>query len=483
MGEPDPLQPRMIGRYAVYEKIASGGMASVHLGRLLGPVGFARTVAIKRMHPQFAGDPEFVSMFLDEARLAARIRHPHVVPTLDVVARDGELFLVMEFVQGESLARLIRGATARDEFIPVPMVTTIMAGVLHGLHAAHEATNERGEPLEIVHRDVSPHNVIVGTDGVARVLDFGVAKAAGRLQTTRDGQIKGKMAYMAPEQVRGTVTRKTDVYAAAVVLWETLAGKRLFFGDNDAHVLEQVLRGCSEPPSKHNPGVPAALDAVTMRGLSVDAGARFPTAHDMACALEEATPLMTATKIGEWVSAAAHDTLLERSVRIATIESDSSARVPDSLRHSVPDRTRTEPAPVPPADDGGTQTQLSSASSPPAPHAARSRATRLAAAGGLAAIALVVVVSWRAIAPPSSTGVANPVASTALAAAAVDSAVAPAAPATPSPPPSPSPAPSSSAPQTTARAPGPSGAARPATRPADAPRQPAKPNPLDLPLQ
>jgi serine/threonine-protein kinase len=205
----------MLGRYAIYEKIASGGMATVHVGRQLGHVGFARTVAIKRMHPQYAGDPEFVSMFVDEARLAARIHHPNVVPTLDVVAMDGELFLVMELIQGESLSRLIRTASSRNEHIPPAMVATMLVGVLQGLHAAHEAKSDQGEPLGIVHRDVSPHNIIVGTDGIARVLDFGVAKATGRIQTTRDGQLKGKLAYMAPEQIHGEVTRSTDVYAAA----------------------------------------------------------------------------------------------------------------------------------------------------------------------------------------------------------------------------------------------------------------------------
>src|SRR5580692_2033966 len=202
MPEGSTVPVRIVGRYAIYGELASGGMATVHLGRLLGPVGFSRTVAIKRLHEQFAKDPDFVSMFLDEARLCARIKHPNVVPTLDVIAGDRQLLLVMDYVQGESLSRLFRSAVARGERIPLKVTVAIVSGMLHGLHAAHEAKDERGEPLGIVHRDVSPQNVLVGIDGVARVLDFGVAKARGRLHTTQDGRVKGKLSYMAPEQLR-----------------------------------------------------------------------------------------------------------------------------------------------------------------------------------------------------------------------------------------------------------------------------------------
>ncbi|HEY6462542.1 MAG TPA: serine/threonine-protein kinase, partial [Polyangiaceae bacterium] len=229
------MDGRVVGRYAVFDEIAVGGMATVHVGRLLGPAGFSRTVAMKHLHKQFAGDPEFVAMFLDEARIAARIRHPNVVSTLDVVTLDGELYLVMDYVAGESVAHLLRGLRRRDAFVPPRIAVTIACDMLAGLHAAHEATDDHGQPLGIVHRDVSPQNVLVGTDGSARVVDFGVAKAAGRMQTTREGQVKGKAAYMAQEQLRGgAVDRRTDVYSAAVVLWETLTGERLFKSDTPA---------------------------------------------------------------------------------------------------------------------------------------------------------------------------------------------------------------------------------------------------------
>lgn len=327
---------RVVGRYALYGAIAAGGMATVHLGRLLGPVGFSRTVAIKRLHAQYASDPEFVSMFLDEARLAARIRHPNVVPTLDVVATGGELFLVMEYVPGESLARLTRALREHQQTIPLRIVSAVISGVLHGLHAAHEARDERGHPLGIVHRDVSPQNVLVGTDGVARVLDFGVAKAAGRVQTTREGQIKGKLSYMPPEQLRGAaVTRQTDIYAVGVMLWEIITGQRLFSGDNEGVIVAKILEGRVERPSlalmraraatltdRHMRAL-EALDDTILRALSMRPEARFATAREMAIEIERRCPPATASECSDWVESIARDVLRSRAAMVAEIESGS----------------------------------------------------------------------------------------------------------------------------------------------------------------
>ena len=317
--------PLFIGRYAVHDEIAAGGMATVHLGRLLGPVGFSRTVAIKRLHPQFAKDPDFASMFIDEARLAARIRHPNVVSTLDVVALEQELLLVMDYVQGESLSRLLRAARARPELVPVRIVTTTLAGVLHGLHAAHEAKTERGERLEIVHRDVSPQNILVGVDGIARVLDFGVAKAAVRMQSTREGQIKGKISYMAPEQLRGDsgVDRRVDIYAAGVVLWEALVGRRLFEAENEGRLLTKILLEPVPSPREYVPSIPEELEMVVMCALARNRDDRFSTAREMAQALESVTHPSTASEIGNWVEHLAGKELAKRADRVTDIESRS----------------------------------------------------------------------------------------------------------------------------------------------------------------
>jgi serine/threonine protein kinase len=316
----------IVGRYALHGEIASGGMAVVHFGRLLGPVGFSRPVAIKRLHPQLARDPELRAMFVDEARLASRIRHPNVVPTLDVVSQGDDLLLVMEYVHGEALNRLMRAARATAQPIPLPIVLAVMTSVLHGLHAAHEATSEAGEPLHIVHRDVSPQNVMVGVDGAARVLDFGIARAAVRVENTREGIVKGKIAYMAPEQLGGgSLDRRADVFAAAVVLWEMVAGRRLFIREDGGQVLvEKLLRGPVEPPSAHARGVPKLLDAITLHGLARSPEQRFATAREMALALEKVGPIALLHEVGDWVQAVAADSVGERAARLKELETTST---------------------------------------------------------------------------------------------------------------------------------------------------------------
>ena len=265
-------------------------------------------------------------MFLDEARLAARIRHPNVVQTLDVVALDGELFLVMDYVQGESLARLLRAAAGKKEPIPSGVVSAILCGALHGLHAAHEATSDHGEPLGIVHRDFTPQNVLVGAEGIPRVLDFGVAKAAGRIQTTREGQLKGKIAYMAPEQLRsGAVDRRTDVFAAGIVLWEALTLRRLFTGDSEGAVLAAVCEKLIEAPSAYVAGLPMGFDQVALRALDRDSSKRFESARQMALALEACGPIASPTRVAEWVEGLAGEMLVQRAKSVAHIESDSNS--------------------------------------------------------------------------------------------------------------------------------------------------------------
>ena len=446
---------RVVGRYALYNPIAAGGMATIHLGRLLGPVGFARTVAVKRLHPQYARDPEFVSMFLDEARLAARVQHPNVVATIDVVASEGELFLIMDYVRGESLSKILRAVGKKDQHVPPPIAVAIVCGFLHGLHSAHEAKNERGEPLNLVHRDVSPQNVLVGSDGVARVLDFGIAKAAGRLQVTRDGQIKGKLAYMPPEQVTGReLTQTVDVYAAAVVMWEMLTGERLFKGANETETLGRILRDPVPSPSSVLPSLPTAFDPVLAKALSREPSKRHATAKELALELERCCAIASANTVGEWVEQWVGAVLSTREAQIAEIESssvstgvapapesdsvsDSSASAPDAaalLRAT--NGTRIHPAPnvddaFPPKratnSDAPTQTRPQIEISEPdaLPVTAPFDRRILVLSGIAAAVGLAFGGGLVFRARYASHEEAKPVAS-ATAAAIVDSAVAPA---------------------------------------------------------
>ena len=349
-------------------------------------------------------------MFLDEARLVARIRHPNVVPTLDVTITDGELFLVMDYVQGESLSRLIRGPGPRNGNMSANVAATIIAGVLHGLQAAHEARGEHNEPLGIVHRDVSPQNVLVGVDGVPRVLDFGIAKAVGRLHSTRDGQMKGKVAYMAPEQMEGVATPASDVYAASVVLWEALTGRRLFAGENEVAIMRQVLAGEVEPPSEFAPGIPAALSALTLRGLSLKPQDRFSSAGEMALAVEDAVPLVPASRIGSWVRSAAEEVLGVRSRRIALIERDSSTSVPElpatePLPRSALSRPDSAAVVDPPAKVDTKITQIATGISAPGRGPARAPAwnRRVIAGAGVAGGAFAILLVGSALSARRAT--------------------------------------------------------------------------------
>lgn len=278
-----------LDRFELVAELASGGMATVYLARLSAVAGFQRLYAIKRLHPHLQREQEFVDMFLDEARLAARIHHPNVVSILEVGESKRGYYLVMEYIEGDTVAHLLAKSAQKQSKLPVDVTMRIALDALAGLDAAHELKDDHDQPLEVVHRDVSPQNILVGIDGTTRITDFGVARAAARLTTTRTGQLKGKLAYMAPEQARGHgVDRRADLFALGIVLWEALAMKRLFKGDGEAETLSRVL---SEPIPKLRtlvPTLPAGIEAVVMKALERDPEKRFASAADFSEALEKA---------------------------------------------------------------------------------------------------------------------------------------------------------------------------------------------------
>lgn len=353
--------PRTLGRYALYQELASGGIGSVCLARMRAEVGFSRIMAVKRLHPHHAKDPHFVTMFLDEARMAARVRHPNVVPVLDVVSDNDELFLVMEYVAGESLGRLLATVRDRGARVEPAIAVSIMSGVLEGLHAAHLATNERGVPLNIVHRDVSPQNVLVGTDGIARVVDFGIAKAAGRLQeSTQAGQIKGKLLYMPPEQFANSklVDRRSDVWSASVLLWEMLVGEKLFSEASDALRYNGGAASIARPSER---GAPDVLDDVVMKGLAREMDDRFQTAREMLVAMERAVAPAPARRVSQWAQKLARDALLKRASYVEQIEADAaraSAALAVAPMHAPARAPVGTPAPTAPQSLGHDETLL-----------------------------------------------------------------------------------------------------------------------------
>jgi serine/threonine-protein kinase len=278
-----------IGRYEVIRAIASGGMATVHLARTVGEGGFERLVAIKVMHPHIATDPAFVAMFLDEARLAARIRHPNVVATHDVQKSPAGVFLVMDYIDGPSLHHVLRSLHDRDRVLPLDITLRIISDALAGLHAAHELCGDKGEPLNLVHRDISPDNILVGNDGLARITDFGVARAESRISTTSGAALKGKLAFMSPERImHGSNDRRSDIYAAGATLWEALVGKRLFEADDNGMLITKIVVGAVSSPRTFGAQVPEAVEAVVMRAINRDPNARYATAAAFADALEDA---------------------------------------------------------------------------------------------------------------------------------------------------------------------------------------------------
>lgn len=314
------MQGRRIDRYILGPEIAVGGMASVHLARMLGKGGFGKTVAMKRLHAQYGRTPEFVTLFQDEARVTSALSHPNVVMTLDVLEDQDELYLVMEYVHGAALSQILRPRPGQ-EAPPLRIAVGIVAAMLDGLHAAHEATDENGAPLDIIHRDVSPQNVLVTFQGVAKIADFGIAKAAGRVHSTDDGSLKGKAGYMAPEQLLGTeVTTRTDLYAAGIVLWETLTGRRLIDFKSMAENLRAVLELEVAPPSSLRTEVPNALDEVVMRAVERDPSDRFASAKEMALALRNATDVAHAAEIGDWLRAERHELLEMRELALADLQ-------------------------------------------------------------------------------------------------------------------------------------------------------------------
>jgi serine/threonine protein kinase len=282
-------EPIQFGKYTLFERIGRGGMADVFKGRVSGPQGFERTFVVKRILPHLSDDPTFIKMFVEEAKLSARLAHPNIVQIFELGAVEGEYFISMEYIRGRDLSETMR-AIWKTMGPPRPeLVAYIGREACRALSYAHSLADERGRPLGMIHRDVSPSNIMMSYEGAVKLLDFGIAKALGEApETTKSGTMKGKYAYMAPEQTEGDdVDHRIDIFSCGIVLHEVLTGRRLFKGQNDVLTIERVRRCEVPPPSAQNPMVPPELDAIILKALARDRDKRWATAADMADALDD----------------------------------------------------------------------------------------------------------------------------------------------------------------------------------------------------
>jgi serine/threonine protein kinase len=285
---PEPIQ---FGKYTLFERIGRGGMADVYKGRISGPAGFERVFVIKRILPHLSDDATFIRMFVEEAKMSARLNHPNIVQIFELGAVDGEYFISMEYVRGRDLAETMRGMWKTLGPPRPELVAYVGREACRALAYAHSLTDETGKPLGMIHRDVSPSNIMLSYEGAVKLLDFGIAKALGEApDTTKNGTgtMKGKYAYMAPEQTDGeNVDHRIDIFSCGIVLHEVLTGRRLFKGANDVLTIERVRRCDVPPPSAQNPMVSPQFDAIVQKALAKDPQRRFATAAEMADALDD----------------------------------------------------------------------------------------------------------------------------------------------------------------------------------------------------
>ncbi|MDB4929095.1 MAG: serine/threonine protein kinase, partial [Myxococcaceae bacterium] len=278
----DLIGPSAFGKYTIFARLGSGGMADALLAMLHGDLGFQKLVVLKRMHSSLGRDSHFVRMFLDEARLAARLNHPNVVATSEVGEVDGHYFIAMEYLEGLSLDRIVRKYIKLGGGIPLGFLFRVLCDSLEGLHYAHELRDFGGQPLGVVHRDVTPSNLFVTSDGMAKVLDFGIAKAATQDEATRTGMLKGKLAYMSPEQFYSDpVDRRADLWSMGVLVWEMVTGRRLFKGSNDAITYQNIVTMQIPSVTEFRPDAPPEIDQVLHYALQRERDERYQDAESM----------------------------------------------------------------------------------------------------------------------------------------------------------------------------------------------------------
>lgn len=281
--------PRRLGKYEMLAQIATGGMGSIEYGRMIGVEGFEKEVAVKRMLPHLTAEREFVEMMIKEAKLTVLLNHPNIVQVFDFGKDGAQYYLAMEYVPGVHLGSILHQAHISSDPLPLDVVLNILLQVLQGLTHAHEFCGQDGQPMQILHRDITPQNIIITRNGWAKIADFGIAKAVGEISTTMPGMLKGKLGYIAPEQISGkTADQRMDVFCAGILLWESLAGKRLFKGETEVDTFRMIADAKIPPLNLVRNDVPLEVEMVIHKALAADPDARFPSARAFWHALEEA---------------------------------------------------------------------------------------------------------------------------------------------------------------------------------------------------
>ncbi len=369
---PTPSSERLqLGKYEVIKYLAAGGMAEVFLARVTGLLGFDKPVVIKRILPHLANRQDFIGMFLDEARIGMSLQHPNIVQTYDVGVANRNYFIAMEYLHGETVRELMRALHVGNTRMPVEHAVHIGCAVANALHYAHERS-ENGQLLGIVHRDVTPQNIMVTFDGTVKLLDFGIAKAQNRFGETRSGTLKGKLPYMSPEQCRGEeLDRRSDVFSLGIMLYELTLGRRLFSGVSDFQILKQIAEGEITPPSTLDPDYPPALEAIVLRALrkpreeryqtareilvELDAFARHERLHTSTMALADFVGSVFKDKVDAWKSAAEQGHSLEEHVRARPEQPHDDDNL--SLHYEVP-KTQNAISPMAPLASAADDTPL-----------------------------------------------------------------------------------------------------------------------------
>lgn len=338
-----PLEGRRFGRFELLLQMGQGGMATLYLARIRGPQNFEKHIAIKKIHDHLSKEDEFVEMFLDEARISAMIHHPNVVQIFDLGSIEGAYFIAMEYVHGQDFSQVLRSVIrTRNETYSWPYAARMVADAAAGLHAAHELTDSEGKPLGLVHRDVSPQNILVSYDGHVKVVDFGIAFAAEKISQTGVGILKGKAAYMSPEQSRGQrVDRRSDVFALGILLFESVCLKRLFREENEAATLLRVGAADVPRPRSIRPDLPAELEKIILKALAKDPDDRFASALELQGAIEQLLvskgSVVGSTQTAQLMTELFHDRKRIRDQQLR----DVAARVTSQVRQAIGVSTTT----------------------------------------------------------------------------------------------------------------------------------------------